>query len=211
MASLLKVHQDLPAGVNPYPSRKGKKRFEMLQTFNLVLGGYILIHQLLVPLAVYFLQTGAQPRTVSLSFWYLYHLGLALFLWHRTPARAFSIVYLAWFGVGYLPLTLGATLFDEGLLRFKWKAVSGLLCYGSSFVFTLFLLYRMRMPTTAFLFGLEGRIIPRWRYAIPYAALGLTCSLFWVFCPIAKRISPPPEPPSKPAVDDVVRRRYQYE
>jgi hypothetical protein len=211
LSSFLKAHQDLPPGVHSYPTLKGKKRFEVLQAFNTVLAVYILIHQLLVPLVVYFLQTGTEPRKLLLGFWYFYHLVLAFWLskrW-RSARSAFWIVYLSWFAVGYLPITFASTFFVDGVFRFQWKALSGLLCYGSSLVLTAFLLYRMRMPTTAFLFGLENRIIPKWRYAVPYALLGLVVSLFWLICPIGREISGKPEvlKPANPAVD----KRFLYD
>ena len=200
--SMLKIHQDLPANVNPHPTLKGKRRFETLQAFNLVLGFYILLHKLIVPVAVQWLQTNPNPKPVELSFWYLYHFAIAFMLWgrFRSPGTAFCTVYASWFAVGYLPPALGASLFEGGNLTIQWKAISGVLCYGSSLVFTLYLLYRMRMPTTAYLFGIEGRIVPRLRYALPYFLLGLLTSLFWITRPT----SPPAMSPAQPTHQKIV-------
>ncbi|HSH96012.1 MAG TPA: hypothetical protein VK968_17835 [Roseimicrobium sp.] len=220
MTALFKLHKDLPPGVNPFPTLRGKQRFELLKTFNIALGGYILIHQLLVPSILFLLQEESQRAPLSLSFWYVYHalLAIGLSARFRSSRIAYALVYLAWFAVGYLPLTLGMTFFDHGVFRFKWKAISGLLCYGSSFLLTLALLYRLRMPTTAYLFKLESRIIPKWRYALPYALLGLTASLFWLFCPIGKKLSPDPhgtgvrqEEHDDHQREDAVKRRYQFD
>jgi hypothetical protein len=200
MIWLLRLHQQLPAGVHPYPTRKGKKRFEMLQAFNWLLGGYILLHQLLVPLAVILLQTPSGFGSHSFGYWYFYHLAIGLLMWKRfrKPRHAYWMVYLAWFAVGYLPLTWAWSFVENGSIRIGWQAISGTLCFGASLGMTIALLYRLRMPTTAFLFGLESRIIPKWRYAVPYAALGLTLSLFWIICPIGQQMSTRPEPVKPP-------------
>jgi hypothetical protein len=202
MIWLLRLHQQLPAGVNPHPTLKGKKRYEMLEAFNWLLAGYILLHQLLVPISVNLLQTPAGLGTQSYGYWYLYHLaaGFLMLRKFRTARHAYWLVYLGWFGIGYLPLTLAESFVDQGAVRVGWKAISGTLCYATSLALTIALLYRMRMPTTAFLFGLESRIVPKWRYAVPYAALGLTLSLFWIFCPLGKQMSAPPEPVKPPPI-----------
>jgi hypothetical protein len=176
----MSLHQDLPPGVHPYPTLKGKQRFEMLQVFNVALAIYLLIHKLIMPLMMSLAASTSARRTPEFGAWYLYHIALAVLLkerW-RTPRTAFITVYLAWFGAGFLPPALVASLLDHGTVKVGWLAISGILCYGSSLIFTLFLLYRLRMPTTAYLFQLPDRIIPRWRYALPYAAIGLALGLW---------------------------------
>ncbi len=212
MSSLLKLHENLPPGVHPYPTELGRKRFEMLVVFNLIVGIYILLHRVIVPVAIYALQTQSSPKPLELGYWYLYHFTLAIMLLERfrTPANAFHIIYLAWFGFGYLPLSLVNSFLDDGTFRLKWKAISGLLCYGSSLVFTMFLLYRMRMPTTAFLFRLEERIIPKWRYAVPYAVLGALISCFIVLCPWKPFAKSEPQPAlTQPAFPEKKKSVYE--
>jgi hypothetical protein len=196
------LHQALPPGVHPYPTLAGKKRFELLQTFNLVLSLYLGIHHLLMPATVWLLQDQQFRQGHGFGFWYLYHVIVAACLWQRLrrPASAYLLVYLGWFALGYLPLALARSFLHHGQFHVSWTSISGLLCYGSSFLFTIFLLYRMRMPTTAYLFHLEHRIIPRWRYAIPYWLAGLALGLASLLLTIARAPEPPPPPQRPPPV-----------
>jgi hypothetical protein len=207
---------DLPAGVGPFPTLLGKKRFQLLQAFNLALACYILLHQVVTPLTIYWLQVEGQRKPLSLGWWHLYHFLLALLLMERfrTPLNAFRVVYLAWFAVGYIPFTFLPTLFEGGALKFQWKTLSALMCYGSSLVWTLSLLHRMRMPTTAWLFGLGNRIIPRWRYAVPFFALGFLCSglmLLWLGVVQPPAGAAAPAAAQTPPATEASKRRYQYE
>ncbi len=181
MLSLIEIHQKLPSDVHTYPTLKGKKRFEMMQTFNFVLAVYIAIHKLIMPIFTYLFQAESSLKSLEdLGFWYLYHFAIALLLCQkcRTPHRAFYVVYTAWYALGFLPLTLMSAFWQAGELTINWKSISSILCYGSSLVFTIFLLYRMRMPTTAYLFKIKDRIIPKPRYAIPYFLIGILVS--WI-------------------------------
>ena len=202
LARLLKRHQDLPPDVPPYPTVKGKKRFEMVQAFNLFLAGYIFIHKCVVPMAIFLGRTDPPPWPPGLGAWYLYHWAIAFLAWERqrTPRHAYMLVYLAWFGIGFLPLTWASSFVDHGSLRFGWKALSGTLCYGSSLMLTVFLLNRLRMPTTAYLFHLESRIIPQWRYAVPYFTLGLALAVgLQLLGPVEETKPPAPKPAPAPA------------
>lgn len=174
MASLFELKGDLPPGVNPHPTFKGKQRFEALVAFNWLLTGYILIHKLIVPLIILFGQTPGTTRTNMhpLGVWYLYHFIQGVWLTRRAPRRALRVVYLAWFALGFLPWMILGSMRHHHQWAISWLTISGLLTYGLSMVVTMFILYRMRMPTTAFLFKLPERIIPKWKYAVPYASIG---------------------------------------
>lgn len=168
-------HQTLPAGVHEYPTELGRRRFEMLVLFNGVLAVYIAIHQLFVPLTVWLLQVQRDPVPKNLGFWYVYH-GVVAFLLStraRRPRNLHRLARVAWFGVAASPWLLWQSFHVGDQVQLTWKAVSGILCYVSSLLLTLFLLYRLRMPTTAFLYGCPTRLMPRWRYMIPSAALGV--------------------------------------
>lgn len=181
MLSLIEIHQNLPEDVHTYPTLKGKKRFELMQTFNLVLAVYIALHKAIMPLFIYLTQSESSSKSLEeMSYWYLYHFAIALLLCERcrTPQRAFWIVYTAWFGLGFLPLMLMSAFWQGGEILINWKTISSILCYGSSLIFTIFLLYRMRMPTTAYLYRIKDRIIPKPRYAIPYFLIGIIIS--WI-------------------------------
>jgi hypothetical protein len=119
----------------------------------------------------------SQPHDFGI--WYLFHLVIGLCLTSRKPHRAFYIIYLSWFAVGMLPWMILGCFIKEGHWVVQWMTISGILTYGSSLVLILFLLYRMRMPTTAFLFNLESRIIPQWKYAIPYFVIGVILGCFF--------------------------------
>jgi hypothetical protein len=179
---LLNPHQRLPQGVHPYPTELGRRRFEILVLFNLVLAVYIAIHQLFMPLTLWILQTRDDPMPTGLGFWYLYHGAVAVLFYKpkRNPRRLRYLAYLAWFAVAATPLLLIHSFQVGDQVRVTWKAVSGILCYLSSLLVTLFLLYRLRMPTTAYLFGLPDRLLPKWRYAIPSFFLGLMVAVILI-------------------------------
>ena len=176
---ILHMHEDLPDGIHTYPTLKGKRRFEILQTANVGLALYVAIHKLFMPLFVVTLGEGGTITEAGFGLWYLYH---ALIWWlmmekQRTPHNAYSLVYMAWFATGYLPLTTFLSFFRDGAMAVTWGTFSAVLCYGSSLVFTMFLLYRLRMPTTSYLYKLEDRIIPHWSLAVPWFIAGLGASL----------------------------------
>lgn len=179
LTTILKLNTDLPPGVNEYPTLKGKQRFDALVTFNWFIAGYISIHKLIVPL-ILTLGQGSSSRLHELGGWYFYHILIGILLTHRTQPRAYAVVYLAWFAIGLLPWMVLASIWNGHAWKISWITVSGLLTYGTSFVFNFFLLYRMRMPTTAFLYKLPIRIVPKWEYAVPYFLVGfvLGFSLF---------------------------------
>jgi hypothetical protein len=196
---ILRPHQHLPHGVHDYPTVLGKRRFEMLVLFNGALGFYIAIHQLLMPITLWLLQTQRSPRPAEIGFWYLYHAVLAALMlprW-RSPRTLHSLAYVAWFGMGGAPLLLVSSVVGPQGLAVSWKMVSGLLCYVTSLLLTLFLLYRLRMPTTAFLYGMPDRLLPRWRFALPSLALGSVCALLLIqfvhplFAKVEKQAPPP--------------------
>lgn len=174
----LKIHQDLPQGVHPYPTLKGKRRFEALQAFNAVIGAYVAIHKLFMPLIVWALQTDTVKEPLHIGVWYLYHilLGGLMSDFFRKRSFPYLMAYCAWFAVGFLPPAIFHSFIIGGEFAINWQTISGVLCYGGSLLFTCFLLYRLRMPTTAYLYGLEGRLMPKWRYALPYAGAGLVVS-----------------------------------
>ncbi len=181
MRSLFTLKGDLPPGVHPFPTLKGKRRFELIKAFNIVLGAYILIHKLLVPLVLFFGQTTRVHKLQHVGFWYLFHFILAFWLSRRTPKRAFAIIYTTWFAIGILPPMLLSSFMTQGHFAITWDTISGILTYGTSLFFSFFLLYRMRMPTTAHLFGLQERVIPKWGYAIPYYFIGLCVGITLVW------------------------------
>lgn len=177
------LHERLPEGVHSYPTLKGKKRFGTLVGFNAFIGVYVLLHKLLIPLAMWAMREDKSFAGLELGLWYLYHAQFAyLFLpGNRKPFSFFAAVSVAWFGMGYLPIALGYEFWaisDHGL---SWTVISSLLCYGSSAVWTIFMVYRLRMPTTAFLFGIDGRVRPKVKLALPFFITGFLVSLTWLF------------------------------
>lgn len=178
-SQLLHMHEDLPSGIHTFPTLKGKRRFEILQTGNAALALYVTIHKLLMPAFVFFAGKGTAFSEAGFGIWYLYH-ALIWFLMlekQRNAYNAYSLVYMAWFAIGYLPLTTFLSFFHDGAFSVTWGTFSAVLCYGSSLLFTMFLLYRLRMPTTAYLYHLEDRIIPHWKLAVPWFVAGLGASL----------------------------------
>lgn len=107
--SKMKIHQELPPHVRPYPTVLGKMRSELLQTFNWVLAAYISIHKLFMPGMILLLKTNSvSVHSTQIGIWYLYHLAIGLMMsqWGRSPRHAYWIVYMAWFGCGFLPFAL---------------------------------------------------------------------------------------------------------
>ncbi|GEM_PF-4324710 len=175
----LHMHEDLPPGIHTYPTLKGKRRFEMLQVANVMLAAYVAIHKLFMPAFVALMTKTGTVADAGFGLWYLYH-ALIWFLMlekQRNPYNAYSLVYMAWFATGYLPLTTFLSFIHDGAFSVTWGTISAVLCYGSSLIFTMFLLYRLRMPTTAYLYHLEDRIIPNWSLAVPWFIAGLGASL----------------------------------
>lgn len=172
----------LPDGVHDYPTVKGKRRFEVLITFNYFIFVYVLLHKLIVPAVVLFLGTDVAGNGLGFGLWYLYH-GKLILLFHepfRNRASFFGVVAVSWFGLGYLPLALGYEVWAMIQGGVSWVIISNVLSYGSSLLWTAMLIYRLRMPTTAFLYKLEGRLIPRLEMALPFWILGFITSLTWL-------------------------------
>lgn len=191
---LLHPHQRLPSGVHEYPTVLGQRRFELLVLFNGTLAVYIAIHQFIMPVVLWLTQTDRAPMPSGLGFWYLYHMAAAVLLLprFRKPPALRRLANLAWFAVGASPILLVASFLSNGEVHVSWKTVSGILCYLTSLILTLFLLYRLRMPTTAYLYGMKDRLLPRWRYAIPALILGIFVAVAWI-----RYIEPAITPPSK--------------
>jgi hypothetical protein len=178
--SWLQLKEDLPPGVHAYPTLKGKKRYELLQAFNAFLVFYISLHKLIVPLLLVMGQTGGRHSWSAFGVWYFYHVWIAWLMEKRKPRNAFLLVYSAWFAVGMLTWMIVGSFMKDGLFVVGWHTISGLLTYGSSLIFTFFLLYRMRMPTSQLLFKLDQRIAPKWGYALPYFFLGTILGLLFL-------------------------------
>ncbi len=177
------LHEELPEGVHHYPTLKGKKRFGALVGFNFFIGIYVLLHKFLIPVALYILKEDHSFEGMELGLWYLYHFQF-MFLFHeknRKPFAFFAAVAVAWFGMGYLPLAVGFEVWQSFSHGLSWTAISSLLCYGSSAIWTSFMVYRLRMPTTAFLFQIDGRVRPKVKLALPFFLVGLATSLLWLY------------------------------
>lgn len=177
------IHRDLPDGVHHYPTLKGKKRFSALVGFNYFIFVYILLHKLLIPTALWILRFDHSFEGLELGLWYLYHAQFLYLFWesNRRPFSFFASVAVAWFGVGYLPIALGFEIWHSFKNGLSWSAISSLLCYGSSAIWTFFLVYRLRMPTTAFLFLIDGRIKPKLKLAVPFFIIGFLTSVSWLY------------------------------
>lgn len=179
---LEEAHSKLPDGVHLYPTLKGKKRFLTLKAFNFFIFIYVLLHKLIMPLIMWAMRESHSFEGLELGLWYLYH---AQFIYlfsdkNRSPQSFFTCVAIAWFGMGYLPLALGYEIWTSVIEGMSWTKISSLLCYSSSFVWTTFLVYRLRMPTTTYLYNVQGRVRPKVRLALPFFIIGFITSLIWL-------------------------------
>lgn len=176
-----KFHQHLPQGVHSFPTLKGKKRFQALVTFNYFIFVYVLLHKLIIPACLWVMRPGNGFEGLEFGIWYLYHAQF-IYLFRNQNRKEFSffaMISIAWFGIGYLPLSIGLEVWGVMNHGISWNTISSLLCYVSSFVWTCFLLYRLRMPTTTYLYQIPGRLKPRFQLAFPFWSVGFLTSIIW--------------------------------